>query len=108
VKESYKNCYGLCMKTMSKIHPPSSKKEKDGMPYYIRRWKLVNQRCLAMIRKTCYVIDEFDDGSVHMADFLRPITKSTMGDEVCLCLLPWQHFLFSLQDMQFFIFQTHQ
>jgi hypothetical protein len=42
-----------------------------------------------------------DDGSVHMADFLRPITKSTMGDEVCLCLLPWQHFLFSLQDMQF-------
>lgn len=49
-----------------------------------------------------------DDGSVHMADFLRPITKSTMGDEVCLCLLPWQHFLFSLQDMQFFIFQTHQ
>jgi hypothetical protein len=47
-------------KTMSKIHPPSSKKEKDGMPYYIRRWKLVNQRCLAMIRKTCYVIDEFE------------------------------------------------
>lgn len=49
-----------------------------------------------------------DDGSVHMADFLRPITKSTMGEEVCLCLLPWQHFLLSLQDMQFFIFPTHQ